>query len=259
MSLRPLSCFRPVVVLALAGVALGSRLAEAQGPPSYSPTSQYEIKRVEGWAVYIHKDLVRRHAMLTDRALDLLRSDLVQIEHRVPSKAVERLRTIRIWIEDHEKTPVGLSYNPDVRSVRALGKNPEKARGIEIGDVRNYLTFTLEQPSLLLHELAHAYHHQFVPSGFQNAEIRTEYDRVIRAKLYDSVMRWDGKSYRPHSIDNAREYFADATETVFGTNDHYPFVYPELLHHDPETARLIVKHWGGKTPHPSELRKTLDR
>jgi hypothetical protein len=132
-------------------------------------------------------------------------------------------------------------------------------RGVEIGNVRNYLAWTLDQPSILLHELAHAYHHQFVSGGFQNAEIKASYDRVTRAKLYDSVMRWDGKNYKPHAMDNEREYFADATESFFATNDHYPFVYPELLHHDPETAKLLEKHWGGKTPHPSEYLKTLDR
>jgi hypothetical protein len=36
-------------------------------------------------------------------------------------------------------------------------------------------------------------------------------------------------------------------------------VYPKLLHHDPETARLLEKKWGDKTPHPSEFLETLGR
>ncbi len=42
------------------------------------------------------------------------------------------------------------------------------------------------------------------------------------------------------------EYFAEATEAFFGTNDFYPFVRAELSRHDPEMADLLVKLWGTK-------------
>jgi hypothetical protein len=39
------------------------------------------------------------------------------------------------------------------------------------------------------------------------------------------------------------EYFAEATEAFFGTNDFYPFVRAELLQHDPELFKLLETLW----------------
>ena len=39
------------------------------------------------------------------------------------------------------------------------------------------------------------------------------------------------------------EYFAEATEAFFGTNDFYPFVRSELERHDPELFGLLKLLW----------------
>ena len=39
------------------------------------------------------------------------------------------------------------------------------------------------------------------------------------------------------------EYFAEASEAYFGTNDFYPFVRQELEQHDPEMFLLLKKLW----------------
>jgi hypothetical protein len=40
------------------------------------------------------------------------------------------------------------------------------------------------------------------------------------------------------------EYFAEATEAFFGTNDFYPFVHSELRRHDEAMFRLLERLWG---------------
>jgi hypothetical protein len=40
------------------------------------------------------------------------------------------------------------------------------------------------------------------------------------------------------------EYFAEATEAYFGTNDFYPYVRSELAAHDPAMFALLGKLWG---------------
>jgi hypothetical protein len=39
------------------------------------------------------------------------------------------------------------------------------------------------------------------------------------------------------------EYFAEASEAYFGTNDFYPFVRTELQRHDPEMYELLKRLW----------------
>jgi hypothetical protein len=42
------------------------------------------------------------------------------------------------------------------------------------------------------------------------------------------------------------EYFAEATEAFFGTNDYYPFVRSELKVHDPKMYDVLKEAWGAK-------------
>ena len=48
-----------------------------------------------------------------------------------------------------------MTYHPDAGWLRDHGVNPEKASCVELANVRNFLEWTREQPSMLLHELAH--------------------------------------------------------------------------------------------------------
>jgi hypothetical protein len=52
------------------------------------------------------------------------------------------------------------------------------------------------------------------------------------------------------TLKNNEEYFAEATEAYFGTNDLYPFTRAELKQHDPEMIAWMAKLWempGSKT------------
>jgi hypothetical protein len=98
------------------------------------------------------------------------------------------------------------------------------------------------QPWVILHELAHAYHDRVL--GFDHEEIRQAYDRAVENKLYDTVLLIDGRDTRHYALTNHKEFFAELTESFFGTNDFYPFVRAELKEHDPRTYALLEKIWG---------------
>src|SRR5262249_10282377 len=104
--------------------------------------------------------------------------------------------------------------------------------------------WSLEQPWMLLHELAHGYHHRFLNQGFENAEVRAAFERAMQKKLYDKVLRINGQNAKAYAATDPKEYFAEATEAFFGTNDFYPFVRSELQQHDPELFKLLKKLWG---------------
>jgi hypothetical protein len=210
----------------------------------YAPTSRYETRRIEGWQVLVHRELLAKEPELAATVLDLLRIQLVQVERRVPAPAVEKLRAIKIWVELNEPHHPCMVYHPDAGWLERHAMNPEKARCVEISNARRFVDWTLEQPWMVLHELAHGYHHQYLASGYANAEIRRAFDRAMAAKTYDAVLRGNGKTEKAYAATNPQEYFAEASEAFFGVNDFYPFVRAELKRHDPDLFAVLVDAWG---------------
>jgi hypothetical protein len=112
---------------------------------------------------------------------------------------------------------------------------------VEIGNAKRFVSWSKSQPSMVLHELAHAYHDQVL--GFANKEVRAAYERAKARGIYDSVKRNNGKTERAYALSDDHEYFAEATEAFFGTNDFFPFVRAELKDHDPELFAILEKVW----------------
>ena len=117
----------------------------------------------------------------------LLLKQLLQIVRRVPAEAVTKLRTIHIWVEENEPHHPCMVYHPNIKWLRENGMNPDKARCVEIANARNFLDWTKDQPWMVLHELAHGYHNQFLDQGFENAEIQSAFQGAMKAKRYRSV------------------------------------------------------------------------
>jgi hypothetical protein len=113
---------------------------------------------------------------------------------------------------------------------------------VEIANSKNFTAWTIEQPCMVLHELSHGYHHQFLGDDF--AGLRRCYEHAKSSDIYDSVLRANGHRERHYAMNNEKEYFAEMTEAFFGTNDFYPFVRAELKAHDPEMFALLCEVWG---------------
>ena len=238
-----------LVVLCLSAVAAEparpEKAPESAKPASqaYAPTSAYAVKDVEGWKVYVHKDLLGDKKALGDEAVKLLGVHLYEITRRVPGGALAKLRRVPIWVEENPRVTCAC-YHPSRRWLEGHGFNPEKAKSVEIGGPRNFINWTKHQFNMVLHELAHGYHHRELEGGYGNAEIKAAYDRMVESKKYESVLLFSGKKERHYALSNPMEYFAESSEAYFGTNDFYPFVRAELKGFDPEMYRLLVKLWG---------------
>jgi hypothetical protein len=185
---------------------------------------------------------------LAERAVTLLRFQLYQVTRKVPPAAVKKLRTIPIWLEENEPYYSGVTYHPEVEWLQQKGANPRKVHCVEICNVHNFLTWTLDQPWMVLHELSHGYHQKFLEGGHQNRQVKAVYDHAMRARLYDSVLRSNGQMEKAYAATNDKEYFAEATEAYFGTNDFFPFVRAELRRHDPMAFNLLHQAWGDAPP-----------
>ncbi|MCS7306436.1 MAG: hypothetical protein NZ602_15175 [Thermoguttaceae bacterium] len=211
---------------------------------TYTPTSEYEPMTREGWQVLVWKGLLRNHPEIAQQTLKLLDYQLLQIRRTLPAAAVQMLQKVRIWVEWEEGHHPCMAYHPSAGWLREHGMNPDKAKCVEIAHARNFLAWTKDQPWMVLHELAHAYHDQFLPSGYNNPEIKAVYEAAMKAGLYQKVLFIRGGRRQAYAARNPMEYFAELTEAYFGTNDFYPFVQGELREYDPAGFSLIEKLWG---------------
>lgn len=207
----------------------------------YTPTSGYAAREIEGWKVLVNKELLSDHPELAEKALKLLNYQLYQVTRVVPDKALKEIRKVSIWVEYNDPRHRCMCYHPSEQWLGNNGFNPEKARVVEIANCKNFLKWTLGQPWMVMHELAHAYHHCVV--GHDNAEIQEAFKKAVESKKYESVQHISGKYRRAYALNNDREYFAECTEALLGTNDFYPFVRSELKEHDKQMYELLRKLW----------------
>lgn len=230
--------------LILLATAAGPSPAEAP-PTAYAPTPSYTVESVEGWRVYVSRQLTVEDPLLGRQVLDLLRVKLYDIGREVPGPALAKLRQVPLWLERTDRDVKCACYHPSRQWLTAHGFNPDKAQAVEIGNAKNFLAWSHHQPSMVFHELAHAYHDRFL-SGYGNPELAAAFRRAQQSHRYESVLYCDGTRKQAYAAKNAQEYFAELTEAWFGTNDFYPFVRAEVLEFDPEMAALLKKLWGSR-------------
>jgi len=237
-------------ISALGGLALVLVLCGARARPPFDSvraielqhaSSEYDTRDIEGWSVHLEKSLGGKDE-LGVQALELLRVKLYDITRYVSPKPLAELRKVPIWLSRDNKAAPCSCYHPSPEWLSEHGFDPKKARAVEITNAATFLKWTHEQPWMVLHELAHAYHHQVL--GYDNAGVRAAFENAKASKRYESVLRYNGKQERHYCFNNDQEFFAEMSETWFGTNDFFPFVRAELVTSDPETAQLMRSIWG---------------
>lgn len=208
--------------------------------PAFDSTSSYRIRDVHGWTVYIQKRLLREKRDTGAQAYAIVTDQLSQLTRMIPPQPLKLLRQVPIWICDRSDGPI--HYHPAREWLIQNGYNPDKAKAVDISQVNNIIRSENTQPSVILHELAHAYHDQVL--GFNNADILTAYGQAVKSGIYKSVLGIRGNKTRHYGLTNEKEYFAECTEAFFATNDFYPFVRAELSQFDPTMYQTLVKVWG---------------
>ncbi len=207
----------------------------------YTPTSGYTTKTIQGWKIFVNNDLLTKDVDLSGKVMKLLKHQLYQVTRVVPAEPLKELQKVTIWVEYDAPKHACACYHPNRRWLIDNDFNPDKEASIEIANAKNFLTWTIAQPWMVMHELAHSYHHRVL--GYDNPEIKQAYKKAVESKKYDSVLHISGQSKRAYALNNEQEYFAECTEAFLGTNDFYPFVRSELQHHDPQMYELLKKLW----------------
>lgn len=209
----------------------------------FDPIERYADREILGWPLKVHEDLLAQEE-LAEQVFAEMHHQLYRLTRVMPEDKLEHLREVVLWVELRNPEGGSACYHPSRGWLENNNHLPAKARGIEIGNAESFLRYTKrDQPFVLLHELAHAYHHRVL--GFEHPPIIAAYERAAEAGIYEEVLFISGRrTVRHYALTDHKEFFAESTEAFFGQNDFYPFVQGELLEHDPETYALMIEVWG---------------
>ena len=205
----------------------------------------HAMREVEGWTVRVDARLLEgKSADLGKRALKLLSARLVAISAVVPEPALARLRAIPIELDRDYGELRAMQYHPDAGWLKSHGYSEALAKWVHIPVAEEFLSpfENHRMPWVVLHELAHAYHDQIL--GFDEPRIRAAWKKFRENEKYRSVLTSPGPMREHYARRDAKEFFAEMTESYFGSNDFYPFVAGELKETEPEIFALMAEIWG---------------
>ena len=211
------------IAIGLVGVVTASAAA------AFERTADYARLDLLGWQVLVSSGW-QNDPDGRDAALGALAQQLDHITRTVPAAAVSELRGVRIWLENAPLHDSAGQFHVSGFWLRDNGYNPSKVGSVELN--RNFAAWRDSQPMIVLHELAHAWHHRKLLQ--QNDRIEVAFEAAKASGAYGEV----------YAMTNAREYFAELTEAYFGRNDFPPVDRAALEAGDPSGYALVRELWG---------------
>ena len=237
-----------LLVCGIVSLAGGAQKAKPQSDSIEEARShRFEpvVREIEGWTVHVDPKLLKgEYSESGTAALKMLANHLQRIAILVPAEQLTKLRTVEFWIEHSHPQLGGKQYHPNLKWLTDRGHDRRLAKKVHITHAEQLLSRQqmLKHPAVILHELAHGYHDQYL--SFDNQRIIDAYDKAMAAGIYEKALLYNGKQVRHYGASNHKEYFAEGTESFFYRNDFYPFVAAELEEHDPTLYNLLIDIWG---------------
>jgi hypothetical protein len=216
---------------------------DAAKPDPPQPSSR-TAREIEGWTIRVDDRLLEiANEELSTRALKFLEAKLVEIKAVVPAERVKELQTVTIVLDLSCGKLGSMQYHPSAGWLKANGFPTDLARCVHLpraADVATRRNIN-EQPWVILHELAHAYHDQLLT--FDEPRIIAAYEQFKKSGHGDATLLYNGKRVKHYALTNHKEFFAEMTESFFGVNDFFPFNRAELQEAEPELFELLTKIW----------------
>ena len=222
----------------------------------------YTNYTLSGFNVLVEDSAFVMNATLTGTAINLLQNKLLEIsQFNIDQVKIDSLKAVPIFM-DWNTTTGAAQYHPSAAWLLANGYIVEKARCVEISNITNFINWTNQnQPYMVMHELAHAYHHRVL--NYNSSIITNAFNNVISNNMYTNVSyHIGGGNYNiqptAYALTDVREYFAEISEAYFGLNDYFPFNYNDLSNYDVVGFNAALVIWGNITSSLSslELNKT---
>lgn len=202
---------------------------------------KYTNITIEDWSIWIRKELIKTDIESVRKTANILTEKLCQIKERIPPKHHSVLKEIIFWIDQPTSGLSCIVYHISEQWLTENGYNPIKAKSIEITDVNRFVEWEATQPWFVLHELAHAYHHQVITHEYE--PLIQAYQHAKAQGLYQWVQRNNGSITTSYAIKDVKEYFAELSEAYFGESDFYPFNRQQLKKYDYQGYLAIESAW----------------
>lgn len=234
----------PLVFMASPGFA-------TESPGETQPTSR-TVKQLEGWTIRVDDRLLgdAPDAALGQRTLKFLEAKLVEIKAVVPPGRLKLLQGVTIVLDLHCGQLSSMQYHPSAGWLKANGYPEDLAKCVHLPRAAQLVTKRNinEQPWVVLHELAHAFHDQQL--DFEEPRIKAAQETYKASGHGDATLLYNGKKVKHYALTNQMEFFAEMTEAYFGSNDFFPFNRAELMDAEPEIFRLLHDIWSDEAPSP---------
>jgi hypothetical protein len=222
----------------------------APGRPVYG---EYYLNTIQGFSVYINRTAFEESARAEGQPLDCLQDELDRVCRVSPTpRFLKAMRTIHIFVEwDHVEpgypNSVAVFYggNGEGQYLLHRGVAPQKAGHITILSLKRVTEEKLRhgvKRIVILHELAHAYHHYDL--GDNNPFIQNAYDQARTRGLYTSVPDERRGAVRAYAATNAHEYFAELSCAYLDRCGYFPHDRDSLREYDSVGYELMRKVWG---------------
>src|SRR5690606_25834878 len=106
-----------------------------------------------------------------------------------------------------------IQYHPSEGWLVANGYSPRLAKCVHLPVAADLATSRniREQPWVILHELAHAYHDQEL--GFDEPRVKHAFARFRESGRGESALLHDGTRVKHYGLSNEKEFFAEMSES----------------------------------------------
>lgn len=220
--------------------------SSSEQKPPYETTASYQKTLLRGWTVYVSRRLLENAQAYNDTK-KVLDKGLRNAIEKLPSSAIDALRSTKIWLELSDPTFPGGVYHPSRQWLEANGMNPDKAISVQFD--RQLVRYVEQQPAAVLHELSHAFHDRVL--GSNHLELIFRYRFLCSDGRLKNVRHVTGSQQPAYALTNNFEFFAEMSEAYFWKNDFFPFDRADLKQFDPGTSELIGRLWKESSTGPA--------
>jgi hypothetical protein len=233
------------------------------GNTDKKPTSDYGKLTIHGFSVFVDRKILN-DSQQTQRLRQQLDRILTQIGQITTTKQFTTFKQTKIWLSAEQLYTFEISSSPDfggkhltfkqiahaghylpvsADTLKANKLNPEKARSIEIGNADRFINYDeTTQTAIVLHEFAHAYHHQVL--GHEYSPIQSAYQEAMAQKLYTMMSLRSRQDSQVYAATDSHEYFAELSVAYLATNNQFPRDREILEEYDPIGYALMQQVWG---------------
>jgi len=200
------------------------------------------------WNIYYETSMKKGNPKLAKESLNKLKNIFIKIESRLPKHAIQKLKTLNIFLLWGEDSPYG-GKKSGMRFVRRgetknrLHYDNKWEHSIVIYSADNLMYLSdMWSKKAIVHELAHAWHIMHWPDSY--SEIRTTWKKAKENGLYTNVEDYKGRTIpNAYARKNNLEYFAELSAMYFVGGNYYPYNRKLLNAYDPNGVNMVEKLW----------------